>query len=321
MVRIKADSATSVPLWLLIAVVVTLGLRLFLSASESSSPQKPVAEINWCRLGDDGEPASKEAKLRFYYFEADWCEPCQKMSSTAFLSRDVVSELNRNFVCLKIKDRKREDNKNSAAVQKVEDKFSVQAFPTCVVAMPDGTEVMDHLGSLGPRPLRNFLKESVDLSAYFRGKEETIRGDFRSAAASFDEFLSKTQWHHWRSPFAAVFSSTAHRALGEANQADRVVADGLQKIHEHNFPYPVLQYLAGKLSFDALLSESGENTGNRTVCYAYTGMDCFARKQYDEAKERLGWVTAHCDDKNTFEYRVALAELEHIKRLESGSHK
>lgn len=322
MVKIEAVSATSTPLWLLISAIAFLGLRFGLSAFESIYPPKALLEIHW-RNPENISPetikktGSQDGKLIFYDFRADWCEPCKLMERSAFLSRDVINLLNSEFVAVKINDRKKEDGKNDSQTQELEDKFNVQAFPTLVVAMPDGSKVIDHVGSANSAALRSFLKEALTVADYYWGKEQIISGDYASAAGSFENFISKTRWQHWRCSFAAVFASTAFRKIGDGEKADKILNESLTRIHDHGFPYPVIEYLAGKRNFDSLLKEASENKNNRILSYAYAGMDCFARHDYDEAEKHFDWVLKNCDDKDTFEHRIAESQLVKIREKEN----
>ena len=48
------------------------------------------------------EKAGTEGKLFFVEFYADWCTPCKWMDKTTFRDKDVVNQLNENYVPLKM---------------------------------------------------------------------------------------------------------------------------------------------------------------------------------------------------------------------------
>ncbi len=321
MVKIDSNSATSTPFWLLASAMTFLLLRFGLSIYENYFPPKPTEVISWRTPPDISDAEKVGQKLFFYDFRAKWSEPGDQMDKTAFVSKDIVRLLDNEFVAIKVTDRKREDGKNSAPVQELEDLYSIEAFPSQVVAMPDGTKISEHLGAETTSGLKKFLQEALILASYFKGKEEYIHGDTRAAASSFDEFLSRTKWQHWRVGYAAIFSSIAHRELGENDKADQLIRDALVKVHEHTFPYPMIEYLGGKRNFDQLLSAASEVKVNRVLAYADAGMDDYARAKVNDAKAKFSWVLENCEDKDSFEYRVSRALLTRINNKEADLSK
>ncbi len=313
MVKIESGSATSTPLWLILSCALFFAGRLLLTGFESISPPKASDEIRWRKPAAITEAERHSGKLFFYDFQADWCDPCRQMDKGCFLSRDIVKQLNSEFIPVRVSDMKRENGKNDAATQELEDSYNVMAFPTLVVAMPNGTKVSDHLGMATSQSLRTFLQEALTVAAYYKGKDEMIAGDCQGAAASFDEFLEKTNWQHWRSAYAAIFSSISHREIGEADKADAIIAKALTELHDHTFPYPVLVHLSGKQSFDELLKEASENKNNRILSYAYSGLDLYTRKNFKDALAKFEWVLANCDDKDSFESRVVNTWIERAR--------
>lgn len=309
MVKIDADSATSTPVWLIASALLFMGLRCGLGFVEDLNPPKPSAEINWLSPEQITDADKNGPKFFLYDFTADWCAPCKQMEKTAFQSKDVVNLLNNEFIPVRVVDRKREDGKNSQKVQELQDVYSVQAFPSLVVAMPNGTKVVDHLGKADSQALRKFLQEALTVLPYHRGKEEMIAGETALAAKSFSDFLTLQDWQHWRCVYAAIFGSIAKREIGEAAVADKIVSDAIREVHEHTFPYPILEYLGGKIDFDRLLKAASESKGNRVLCYAYAGLDAHSKKNYKEAIEKFEWVKTNAEDKTTFDYRVSIAWL------------
>lgn len=319
MVKIDAVSATSIPLWLLVSTIIFVALRCGLSITEKIHPPKATNEIKWRTPDQITEADRHGSKLIFYNFTADWCDPCIQMNRTTFLSKDVVNQLNEEFIPVKVIDRKREDGKNTAQVQELEDAFSVQAFPTMVVAVASGTKVSDQLGLTNTQAMRRYLLEALTVSAYYSGKEQLIASDIIGAAKSFDDFLARAKWQHWRCAYSAIFDSIAHRTLGFNDKADKVLQEALTRVHDHTFPYPIIEYLAGRKTFDQLLKNASENKTNRMLCYAYSGMNSFAKKDYDDATSKFEWVLANGVDKDSFEYRIADRWLERTKEILSLS--
>ena len=314
MVKIEAGSAISTPVWLLAAALLFLALRCGLSLMESMNPPKASAEINWRDVEKITDSETNGSKFFFYDFTADWCAPCQQMDKTAFQSKDIVSLLNDEFIPVKVVDRKREEGKNSVKVQELEDAYSVQAFPSLVIALPNGAKVIDHLGMANTQGVRKLLQEALTVLPYHRGKEEMIAGDVHAAAKSFSSFLIAQKWQHWRCVYAAIFGSIAKREIGEDAEADTLIKDALREVHEQTFPYPILQYLGGKISFDELLKTASESKPNRCLCYAYAGLDAFSRKKYLDALQKFQWVKDNSEETTSFEYRASMKWLERSKQ-------
>lgn len=306
-------STTSVPKWLLVATFVLLAVRTGLTISESVSPPKASVEINW-RTPESITPSDRGSdKLFFYEFSADWCEPCKQLESTALSSKEVVRYLNDNFVPVRIIDRKREDGKNKPETQELEDMFSVQAFPTIVVALPDGTKIQDQLGVINAVGLKKILSEASTLSNYFHGKECLINSEPKLAAEYFETFLTEIKWNHWRAPFASILCALSFEIVGDRKKTAEVLNTAISTFKDHSFPYPIILHLAGKISFDELLKEAGENKGSRIMAYAYSGVLDFARGNTAQAADKLSWAKSNSNDETSFEYRISRSLLLHIK--------
>ncbi|MBX9690724.1 MAG: hypothetical protein K2X27_28675 [Candidatus Obscuribacterales bacterium] len=322
MAKIESASAISTPKWLLASTLIFLFLRCGLAAYENYNPPQASDEIHWRSPEKITEEDRLGRKLFFYNFSADWCDPCKKLDKTAFVSKDIVGLLERDFIPVRVIDRKKESGKNDSDTQELQDKYSVQAFPTLVAAMPGGVKISEHIGSLNMAALKKMLLEANAVADYFWGKEELIDGRFAAAANSFDSFLKHTRWHHWRAAFAGVFSVLAHRELGEEAASKKALKDALEHLHDPAFPRPILLYFDSKISYDELLKIAGENKSNRILCYAYTGLDFAREKDYERARKNFEWVLSNSVDKDSFEYRIcskALGRIESAKQSPPGS--
>lgn len=307
-------STTSVPKWLLVSTLLFLIARAGLTISETFNPPKASEEIQW-RTPATITPSDRGSdKLFFYEFSAQWCEPCKQLESTALSSRAVVEMLNKKFVPVQVVDRKREDGKNKPDTQELEDMFSIQAFPTMVVALPDGTKIQEQLGVINAVGLKKILSEASTLSNYYHGKECLINGEPKLAAEYFETFLNEVHWNHWRAPFAAILCAIAYESVHDQAKAEQVLNRSITSFKDHSFPYPILLHLAGKIGFDQLLKEAGENKGSRLMAYAYSGVQCFARGNIDEAAQRLTWVKSNSTDETSFEYRIARSIMGSLKK-------
>ena len=70
----------------------------------------------------------------------------------------IASLVNDSFVPARIVDRTREDGKNAPWIDALQQRYRVNAFPTLVVAAPDGREIAIAQGFNGKEKLVAFLE-------------------------------------------------------------------------------------------------------------------------------------------------------------------
>jgi thioredoxin 1 len=169
--RQAAGSTRTTPRLLLILAAVFLAARLVLAFVEK--PAQPAAEgrggrsegaadlVHW--VGPDSAEmlASQSGKPILYDFMAAWCGPCKIMKAEIFADTASASFINSTFVPARVIDRAVEDGRNVPAVEALQKKYDVHAFPTLIVARPG--------------------RDPVVLEGY-GGKDETLK-QLRDAAA------------------------------------------------------------------------------------------------------------------------------------------
>jgi len=133
-------------------------------ANRGSGHAEPSADapplVRWSSL--DSVPAASAAsgKPVLYDFTAAWCGPCHRLDAEGWGDATLASLASDGFVPARVVDREREEGKNPPRVAELQQKYSVQAFPTLIAAAPDGTEIGRLEGWGGPESLRRFLEES-----------------------------------------------------------------------------------------------------------------------------------------------------------------
>ena len=95
-----------------------------------------------------------------YDFTAAWCPPCHLLDTEGFGDPQIASLVNSSYLLSRVVDRKREDGKNSPAIDELERRYSVSAFPTLVVATSDGRLIARLEGYPGRNGLLYFLQQS-----------------------------------------------------------------------------------------------------------------------------------------------------------------
>ncbi len=112
------------------------------------------------RVAEPGSGAAAQAarlgKPVLYDFTADWCAPC-KLLDKDWADASVAERVNAAFVPVRIMDRMREEGRNAPDIAELQRRYEVSAFPTLVVAAPDGRLIAKHEGYRSTQALVSFL--------------------------------------------------------------------------------------------------------------------------------------------------------------------
>jgi thiol:disulfide interchange protein len=127
----------SLPLWLAAAAVVLLIARISMSWSGKSAPEGDL--VKWVPLEQAVAASASSGKPIMLDFTAAWCGPCHRLDEIVFRDAKLAAMINDRFIPVRVVDRKREDGRNSPEVDELQQRFSVNAFPTLVFADANGT--------------------------------------------------------------------------------------------------------------------------------------------------------------------------------------
>jgi thioredoxin:protein disulfide reductase len=106
----------------------TLWYKKTLGSQQSKNAVQLTSEINWITNENEAVALAKEKKLPILVdFGAEWCEACHVIEQTVFTEPNVVSELNKRFIALKI-DVTESNSVNDQILQK----YGVLSLPTLV---------------------------------------------------------------------------------------------------------------------------------------------------------------------------------------------
>ena len=152
----RSQSAISpILLWVLLAAIV---LRVVTAVMDRKADGP--GQIHWSRASSAATEAGRLGKPVLYDFTAAWCAPC-KLLDRDWEDGEVAEQVNATFVPVRVIDRTREDGRNSPEIAELQRRYEVSAFPTLVVASPDGRLIAKHEGYRNTQYLMQFLAEAA----------------------------------------------------------------------------------------------------------------------------------------------------------------
>jgi len=144
-------------LWLMLAALL---FGIVTRAFDRGREEERAGLITWQPREKAAAAAKSSGRPVLYDFTAAWCGPCRRLDTEGWGDRRIASLVNRSYFPARVVDREREDGKNPPAVEELERRYSVNAFPTLIVAAPDGHLIARLQGFVGREKLLQFLEES-----------------------------------------------------------------------------------------------------------------------------------------------------------------
>jgi tetratricopeptide (TPR) repeat protein len=148
----------------------------------------------------------------------------------------------------------------------------------------------------GPEALHNRAWTYLYLGAH----GQAVASDART-------LLQSAGWRTAVAPFLVLLAHLGNRQAGLEADARAVLDDAARNCDTKAWPYPVIAYMRGELSPEALLA-AASNNDRKTEAHAYMGMDLLLRGRVADAREHFVWVKEY-GNKRFLEYPLAVAEL------------
>lgn len=121
------------------------------------------------------------------------------------------------------------------------------------------------------------------------------------------DILAKVGLQDRCAPYAVMMSAICRKQLHEDQLRSAMLVQAIQRLPADNWPYPIIQFMAGQATYDAVFQKATDND-KMTEAKTYIAFDLLAENKGAEASPMLLWVKEH-GNKTFNEYDLVSALL------------
>jgi thioredoxin-related protein len=156
-------------------LIVALGIMLaagLYACSKKKAEEKPAGPgINWMEFDAGMAKAKQDGKPIMVDFYTTWCKYCKLLEETTYKDPEIVSILNKNFICIKV-DAESQDKVTDMGKQMTKAElagvYKVQGYPTIWFLNDKGEKIGPVPGYSGPEDFKPVLT-FISGGAYAKG--------------------------------------------------------------------------------------------------------------------------------------------------------
>ncbi|HEY2955642.1 MAG TPA: thioredoxin fold domain-containing protein [Candidatus Eisenbacteria bacterium] len=157
----RSGATRATPRWLLAVAGALLVARVALGIYEQARPVERPSLVEWRDPVAGQAEARAAGRLALFYFTRDGAPPCRAMNREVFADPRIADAINARLVPIRVLDLAHEEDRNSADVVELEQRYGVTEFPTLVVATPGGPDFLKQAGYPGLAATGRFLSQAT----------------------------------------------------------------------------------------------------------------------------------------------------------------